>query len=320
MDFHLRGNDNSTQPGIFGSEFGMTHHKHRFDIIASLCCVGFVSCWTIGSLQIEYLTGELDVWTQNFGRYGVACLFWLPFLLHHLRRGTVPKRLWLAAIPVFAGNMIMQSCWGGSFYYADPGFITLLQKTSIIWVASFSLIFFIDERALLKSVFFWIGLCCSLTGVIGVILCQQDFSFQTSLRGAILPVVSSIAWAVYSLTAKVKFKGIDSRISFAAMTIYMTVGLGMLSLLFGNPSQLVEMDVKGWANLVTSGVSAIALAHVFYYVALHRIGATIPAFCTILASRLVFGETLTSGQLAFGSILIIGAAAAILAQRDLQKK
>lgn len=304
----------------------MNKHKHHIDIIASLCCVGFVGCWTIGSLQIEYLTSRLDVWTQNFGRYSVACLFWLPFLLYHLRRRHVPRRLWLAAVPVFAGNMVMQTCWAGSFYFAEPGFITLLNKTSVIWVASFSLIFFIDERALLRSVYFWIGLCCSLTGIVGVILFQQDFSFQTSLGGAVLPIASSIAWAVYTLTAKVMFRGIDSRISFAVITLYMTAGLGTLALLFGTPSQFGEMDVKGWANLVTSGISAIALAHVFYYIAIHRIGATIPAmtllatpFSTILASRLVYGETLTAGQLAFGSILVFGAAAAILAQRDLQK-
>ena len=304
----------------------MTPHKHRIDIIASLCCLGFVGCWTIGSLQIEYLTGELDVWTQNFGRYSVACLFWLPFLLHHLRRGTVPKRLWLAAVPVFAANMVMQSCWAGGFYFAEPGFITLLQKTSIIWVASFSLIFFIDERALLKSVFFWIGLSCSLVGVVGVVLFQKDFSLQTSLGGAILPIASSIAWAIYSLTAKVMFKGIDSRMSFAVITLYMAAGLGILAVVFGTPSQLIHMDMKGWANLITSGISAIALAHVFYYIAIQRIGATIPAmtllatpFSTIIASRLVFGETLTAGQLTFGAILITGAAAAICAQRDLHK-
>lgn len=303
----------------------MNKHQHHFDIIATLCCAGFVGCWTIGALQIEYLTGELDVWTQNFGRYVVACLFWMPFLLYHLGRGRVPRRLWLAAIPVFAGNMVMQVCWAGSFYFAEPGFIALLNKTSVIWVAGFSLIFFVDERALLKSIYFWIGLCCSLSGLVGVILFQEGFSVRTSLGGAILPIASSIAWAVYTLTAKVMFKGIDSRISFAVMTLYMVAGLGTLTVIFGTPSQLAAMDVKGWANLVSSGISAIALAHVFYYIAIHRIGATIPAmtllatpFCTIIASRLVYGETLTLGQLAFGAVLISGAAAAILAQRDLK--
>ena len=219
----------------------------------------------------------------------------------------------------------MQTCWAGSFYFAEPGFITLLNKTSIIWVAGFSLIFFVDERALLKSVYFWIGLLCSWVGIIGVIRFQADFSFQTSLGGAILPIASSIAWAVYTLTAKVLFKGIDSRISFAVITLYMAAGLGTLAYLFGTPSDLAAMDAKGWANLVSSGISAIALAHVFYYIAIQRIGATIPAmtllatpFCTIIASRLIYGETLTTGQLAFGAILIGGAAAAIFAQRDLQ--
>ncbi len=304
----------------------MTNDKHRIDIIASLCCLGFIACWTIGSLQIEYLTSKIDVWTQNFARYSVACLFWMPFLVHHIRQKRLSVKLWVAAIPVFCANMVMQTCWGGSFYYADPGFITLLNKTSIIWVAGFSLIFFIDERHLLKSVYFWIGLCCSLTGVVGVIVFQHELSFRTSFWGAFLPIASSISWAVYTLTAKVMFKHTDSRISFSVITIYMAAGLGTLAFLFGEPGQLLDMNAKDWFNLVTSGIGSIALAHVFYYIAIQRIGATIPAmtllatpFCTIIASRIIYGETLTRGQLAFGSILIIGAAAAILAQRDLQK-
>lgn len=304
----------------------MTHHKHRIDIIASLCCAGFVGCWVIGSLQIEYLTTELDAWTQNAGRYTVACLFWLPFLLYHVRRRHVPKRLWAAAVPVFAANMVMQVCWALAFYHADPGFITLLNKTAVIWVAGFSLIFFADERALIKSVYFWIGLACSITGVVGVIAFQENLSFSTSFLGAFFPVASSIAWAVYTLTAKVMFHKTDSRINFAVITLYMVFGLGMLALLFGRPGQLLRMEPKGWFNLVTSGISAIALAHVFYYIAIQRIGATIPAMTllstplfTIIASRLIFGEILTAAQLAFGAILVTGAAAAILAQRDLKK-
>jgi drug/metabolite transporter (DMT)-like permease len=304
----------------------MTQH-HRIDIIASLCCAGFVACWTIGSLQIEYLTAEVDVWTQNAARYTVACLFWLPFLLYHVRRKHVPGRLWAAAIPVFCANLIMQVCWASSFYHADPAFITLLNKTSVIWVAGFSLIFFADERALLKSVYFWLGLLCSVTGVVGVIAFQQNLSFHTSFWGAFFPIASSVTWAGYTILAKVMFKNTDSRINFAVITLYMVFGLGTLAGIFGKPAQLLDMDAKGWFNLVTSAVSAIALAHVFYYIAIQRIGATIPAMTllstplfTIIASRLIYGEVLTAAQLAFGAVLVTGAAAAILAQKDLQKK
>lgn len=303
----------------------MTQPKHRIDIIATLCCAGFVACWTVGSLQIEYLTAEVDVWTQNAARYTVACLFWMPFLLYHVRRQHVPKRLWVAAIPVFCANLIMQVCWGASFYHADPGFITLLNKTSVIWVASFSLTFFADERGLLKSIYFWLGLCCSITGVVGVIAFQEKLSFHASFWGAFFPIASSVTWACYTLLAKVMFKNTDSRINFAVITLYMVVGLGMLAVLFGRPVQLLDMDAAGWANLVSSGITAIALAHVFYYIAIQRIGATIPAMTllstplfTIIASRLIFGEILTAAQLAFGAILVTGAAAAILAQRDLK--
>ncbi|MBL7215406.1 MAG: DMT family transporter [Phycisphaerae bacterium] len=304
----------------------MTTHKHRIDLIASLCCLGFIGCWTVGSLQIEYLTTKVDVWTQNFGRYSVACLFWMPFLFRQIHQKRLPVKLWAAAIPVACANMVMQVCWGGSFYHAEPGFITLLNKTAVIWVAGFSLIFFADERGLLKSVYFWIGLFCSITGVVGVIAFQEKLSLRTSFWGAFFPIASSIAWAVYTLLAKVMFKNTDSRINFSVITLYMVAGLGTLAFLFGKPAQLLDMNAKGWFNLITSGISAIALAHVFYYIAIQRIGATIPAMTllstplfTIVTSRLIFHEMLTRSQLAFGAILITGAAAAILAQRDLQK-
>ncbi len=300
--------------------------KVRIDVIASLCCAGFISCWTVGSMQIEYLTGQVDVWTQNFARYSVACLFWLPFLICHLKQGKVNSGLWKRAVPVVAANIVMQCCWAGAFYHAEPGFITLVNKTAVIWVASLSILFFVDERRLLRSIYFWIGLFCSIAGVAGVIIFQSDLSFKTSFWGAFLALASSISWAFYSILAKSAFKHDDSRISFSVITIYMVAGLGALAFVFGKPGELLDMNVKGWVNLLTSGIISIAVAHVFYYIAIKRIGATIPAMTllstplvTIIASRLIFGEILTASQLAFGAVLICGAAAAILAQRDLHK-
>ncbi len=305
----------------------MTPGKQRFDTIAGLCCLGFLSCWTVGSLQIEYLTRYVDVWTQNFARYVVACLFWLPVLIVNIRKGNVSGRLWLWALLPMGANVIMQTCWAGSFYHGEPGFVMLLNKSSVIWVAGFSIFFFAEERALLKSRFFWLGLSCSITGVVGVILYQPDLSLKTSFWGAFLAVASSMSWAVYIILAKIAFRNIDSRLGFSMITVYMVFVMAALGFALGEPAQLLDLHAKGWITLVTSAIISIALGHVFFYVAIKRIGATIPSmtllsspFITFLASRVIFDEHLTAAQLTFGVILVSGAAAAICAQRDLQQK
>ena len=78
---------------------------------------------------------------------------------------------------------------------------------------------------------------------------------------------------------------------------------------------------------MVSAILSIALAHVLYYTAIKRIGATIPSlviltqpFTVLAISYFLFDESLNSSQLAFGVILLIGAALAIWSQRDLNAK
>lgn len=304
----------------------MTGRNHRIDMIASLCCVGFLSCWTIGAVQIKYLTGYVDVWTQNLARYTVACLFWLPFLFWSVRRGSVDRLLWKRAIWPAAANIVHQITWAGAFYFAKPAFVILMTKTSLIWLAAFSIPFFVEERALVKSFYFWLGLVCSGVGVAGVIIFQKGFSFETSFWGAFLGLSCSVLWALYTILVKIAFRNTDSRVSFSVITIYSLAGLAALAFVFGKPVQLLEMDAMGWMYVIVSAVTSIALAHVFFYVAIRRIGVTIPSMTllstpviTLVVSRILFQETLTLMQWTFGAILITGGAGAILAQRDIPK-
>ncbi len=301
--------------------------RHHFDLIATLCCAGFLTGWTIGAVHIKYLTGYVDMWTQNMARYGVACLFWMPLLGWSLYKNRVPKRLWLAAVPVAMANITMQCLLVWAFYYAKPGFVMLLTKTSLIWVALFSITFFVEERGLLKSIYFWTALGASTIGALGVIAFKSDFAFNASLAGTVIGLGCAFMWAVYTILAKIAFKGIDSRISFAVITIYTVAGLAALAFTFGKPEECLAMDAKGWMYVIVSAITSIALAHVFFYVAIQRIGATIPSmilllspFITLLVSRILFDEVLTPMQWLFASVLVIGGAAATWAQRDLKEK
>lgn len=298
----------------------------KLDLTATFACLGTLSFWAFGPIFIKYLTGFIDLWTQNLLRYSVGCLFWLPFLLFAIKRKRIDKKIWRKALFPAAANIVMQCFWAGGFYYIGPAFMVLLTKTSIIWVTVFSFILFAEERALGRSKRFWLGLALSIIGVVGVTYYKDDFAAAKTITGIMIALATAFAWAAYTVSVKIAFKNNDSHHSFAVISIYTVVGLGIFALLFGDVGECMAMGAWQWACVLISGVTAISLGHVLYYIAIKRIGATIPAlvilsqpFMVLAISNIVFGESLNAIQLLFGVVLLIGSAFAIWAQQHLKQ-
>ena len=298
----------------------------KVDFSATLAMFGTVSFWSLGPIFITYLTGYLDSWTQNLLRYTVACLFWLPFLFFAVRTNRFDRRIWRKAVVPAAANLVMQSFYAGAFYYIGPAFMVLLTKTNIIWIAGFSLIFFPDERPLAGSKRFWFGLILSATGVLGVMYFKEDFATLRTMVGIALAFAMAFMWAVYTISVRIAFRDIDSSHGFSVISIYTVAGLFILTLLFGNPTDCMQIGLLQWGCIVVSGILCIALAHVLYYAAIRRIGATIPAlvilaqpFLVLAISYFVYGESLNLVQLFFGVVLLAGSALAIWSQQHLKR-
>ncbi len=296
----------------------------KIDTVGTTACLSALVFWSLAPIFIKYLAGHLDMLTQNALRYSAACLLWLPFLLFAVKRKTFDHRIWRKALFPAAANITMQCCWAGSFYYLNPAFSVLLNKFSIIWIAGFSLIFFVDERPLLKSKIFWLGMGLSIIGVVGVMLSEENFTATRTLIGITIAMMTAVMWGVYVIAAKIAFKDTDSRHSFSVVSIYTVAGFWVLTLLFGKPSDAVKMSLLPWACVVVSGMLSIGLSHVLYYASMKRIGATIPAlillaqpFTVLAISSVVFGDFLNSTQWIFGIVLLSGSALAIWAQRNL---
>jgi len=298
----------------------------RFNAWGTLAALGSLCCWSIGPNTIKYLSLYLDSWSQNFLRYSVACLFWLPFLLFSIGTRRLDSRVWHRALLPAAANVVMQSLFARAFYYIDPAFMTLLGKSSLLWITGFSLVFFREERSLIKSKRFWMGMALSVAGVIGVLCFKEDFAAKKTLTGIVLALSMALMWAVYTLSAKIAFKDIDSRQGFSVITIYTVVGLSMLACCFGDLSRCSDMRVPQWGIVIVSGVTSIAFAHVLYYTAMRRIGATIPAlivlaqpFTILPISHMIFAESLSILQILSGVILLFGSGLAVWSQEHLKR-
>jgi drug/metabolite transporter (DMT)-like permease len=297
----------------------------RIDMAATGASLGAVALWSTGPIFIKYLTGAMDSWSQNAVRYSIASLFWFPFLLYVLRRGGLDSRTWRRAILPSVANVVMQSLYAAAFYHIDPGFLTLLSNTSALWVAGFSLAVFPEERPLLASGRFWGGLALSLGGLFGVLYFKEGFAEKHAQIGVLLILLQALMWGVYTICVKTAFRDTDSRIGFSVISIYTVVGLWLCAFVGGHPGRSLEMGMGPWAAVIFSGITGIALAHVLYYTAIQRIGATIPMlvvlaqpFIVFSLSSPIFHERLNGPQLLCGVVLLIGSGLSIWAQQHLR--
>ena len=206
----------------------------RLDVAATSACIGALCLWSLGPIFIEYLTGYLDAWTQNLLRYSVACVFWLPFLVYCIRAKRLDGRVWRRALLPAAANIIMQSLWATAFYYVDPAFMVLLTKTNIIWIAAFSFICFPEERSLIRSGRFWLGLVLAIGGAVGVLYFKEDFAATGTVTGVLITLACAFMWGVYTVSVRTAFRDIDSRSGFSVISIYTVGGLAVFGLAFGD--------------------------------------------------------------------------------------
>ena len=296
----------------------------RINTAATSACLGALFCWATGPILIKYLTEYTDSWTQNALRYSAACAFWLPFVVFIAARNTFPRRTWRRAVVPSLANVAMQSLWAAGFYRLAPGFMTLLTSTSILWVTSFSLVVFPEERPLMRSPRFWLGLGLSLTGLLGVVYFKEDFTAAGTRIGIAIALAEAFMWGVYTVSVKIALRDIDSRSGFSVISLYTTAGLWVCAILLGHPGQALHIGVPAWAAIVVSAILSIALAHVLFYAAIRRIGATIPMlvvlslpFIVLGMSSIIFHERLNALQLLSGVVLLVGSASSLWAQQHL---
>jgi drug/metabolite transporter (DMT)-like permease len=133
-----------------------------------------------------------------------------------------------------------------------------------------------------------------------------------------------LIWGSYAIAVKVMFRGIDSRIGFSVVSIYTVIAIFILTMFMGQPAKCLELPLNGWLAVIISGITGIALGHVFYYIALRRLGPTTPSlvqlaqpFIVVVISYFVFSERLSVPQLVFGTVLVAGSAMAILSKKDI---
>ncbi len=275
-----------------------------------------VIIWSLPSLFQFYLLRVYDPWTQNFYRYAVACLSILPFVF--LRRGRkIDMHAFAICLLPCLPNVVHQITQVMALYYMGPGVYAIFTRTSVIFTALLALIFFPEERHVIRQWQFQVGTLLGLLGAFGVIWWQPGNHAQdrhVALPGLFIAFTATFCWALYGIFVKRPSAELGSIRSFAVVSLITSTFLFPLTLIFGKIDIPLHAGAQMNWILIASAVTCITMAHVLYYVAIKEIGValaqTLQLLCPLGALALsgwIFHERLTSAQIYSGIVLLLGA-------------
>jgi drug/metabolite transporter (DMT)-like permease len=276
-----------------------------------------IAIWSMPSLFQFYLIRYYEPFAQNFYRYSVACLAIAPFVFYRMRRGG-PKidrhAIILCLVPCIP-NVVHQITQVVALFYMGPGVYAIFNRSSVIFTAVLAVVFFPEERHVIRQWQFQAGTLLGLLGAFGVIWFQAGGQDRhVAWPGLFIAFVATFCWALYAVLVKRPAAQLGAIRSFGIIS-FITSALSLpLTLLFGRIDAPLHAGAHVNLILIISAVTCITMAHVLYYVAIQEVGValaqTLQLLCPLGALALsawIFGERLTAAQVWSAAILLLGA-------------
>ena len=276
-----------------------------------------IAIWSLPSLFQFYLNRFYDPWAQNFYRYSVACLAIVPFLFLRSRRSVPPidRAALLACFWPCLPNVVHQVTQVMALSYMGPGVYAIFARSSVIFTALLALLFFPEERHVIRQWQFLLGTLLGLIGAFGVIWFQVGLQTgHIPWQGLAIAFSATFCWALYGIFVKRPSARLGSIRSFGLISLMTSIMLFPLTLCFGRIG--IPFQVTAQVNwiLIASAITCITTAHVLYYIAIREIGValaqTLQLLCPVGALALsawLFHERLSQAQLWSAGVLLLGA-------------
>jgi drug/metabolite transporter (DMT)-like permease len=290
--------------------------------------------WSSVPLFITYLSGSIDVWTQNGWRYGFSAMLWAPVLILAHARNRVPRGLWRAAVAPSIANALGQTLFTYAYYNVDAATATFGLRMQIVFLAVGAYVMFPSERALLRKPQAWIGILLVLGGVVATILLRNDTgtpvvagAAPNPTLGVIAAIAAGFLFAAYGLLVRKQMHGYHPVTAFAAVS-QITAGICVVFMVAFARSPVTDtldfgmsafkMSAFAMTMMLVSSVIGIALGHVFYFISIARLGVAVTSgviqtqpFCVAAAQYAFRGIALATGQW-FGGIVAVAGAVMLL--------
>jgi len=298
---------------------------HEAPLKADLSGVAFLSanilCWSAVPVILRYLTGSLDAWTANGVRYPLAAMMFWPTLIWARNTGALTwptfRRCLVPSFLAFGGQIF----WALAPYYLPAGAIGFFMRFSLVFALLGAMLLFADERRLLRSPLFFVGLTLTVAGFITLSISKMRWDVEVGATGIAVILLCGLFFGFYGVSVRYYLHGIKPMVSFGLVS--QCVSLGTLTAMFalGDYGQLTKITSLDWMLLASSSMLGIALGHQFLYSAVARLGAAVTAgaqsatpFLTMLWAAWILSESMLAMQWLAGLAMVAGAGLLIVAQ------
>ncbi|MFP4492049.1 MAG: DMT family transporter, partial [Spirochaetaceae bacterium] len=306
----------------------------KTEVKALLMNLTSIFAWSLSPVLIRLVKDDFPIQFQNFFRFSISlAVVWLVVLKtsepgvlrgHFNRDRRLPLKYAGLALFVYLHQFFLVA----GIYRIMPGISSILEVSGVLFSIVLAMLFFADERAMVRHPLFFPGVILSITGVMFSLELTDTAILPSSAAaeaesmiefytGALFIILSAFSWSMFSVLIKQWLPGIPGSLS-TAMVFTIIVPFFFIAHIF-TAIAVPEIPVipnappSAWLYLSLSGLVGIALGYSLYYISLPVIGVTLAAnlgllipFFTALISFLILGERLSAMQLAGGGILIFG--------------
>ena len=283
--------------------------------------LGAVVCWSVAPIMIRATRGHYSVLFQTFARYLASmAVLWPVLAVTRGYRGL--KRDLRAALPLFPRiliialvNYVFQVGYTVSYYTLEAGFAALVGQSGVLFSAVLALVFFRDERMILRSGVYVAGLVLAVGGVSLTIVGGGTLASGAGVLWPGVPamLLSSFSWALLGALVKRWLRGVSPLLGVTLVFTLVTPMFLVTELARGGPMAPPDAPAGAWVLLILSGLIGVGLGHTLYYSSVPIVGVTTASslglllpFLAGLLSLVVLGERMGPLQVAGGAILLSG--------------
>jgi len=285
----------------------------RLGTIAMLTCV---LAWTTSPPFMKYFSTVIDLWTSNGWRYGAGAIAFLPWTILAVRRGQMPWRVWkLTLIPAVV-NTVGATFFLASLYHdIEPAFSMLCLRSQVVFATLAAVIWFADERRVIRSRPFLFGMLMVLGGTATAVFLGNESTGGVRSTGILLLLIGAALFGIYGAVARKYLHGVPSMAVFGGVVTWKGIFMVALMVVFGERGGLSALDVEPnlWWILILSGIVGVTVGHGLYFVAIKHIGVALShgmmelqPFLVAIVSYYLRDEKLTLGQWTGGLCAIGG--------------
>ena len=249
----------------------------------------------------------------SFTRYIIACVALLvaAFVLERGLPG-LTRRQWIAtfllgSLGVFAYNLFFM---GALDRLPASRAALIIALNPVLTIALSALV--LNEHLSRRR---WLGVVIALLGV-WIVISRGDFTSATATTigaGELFMFGAVISWALYTIIGRKVLSGLSPLAATNYAALWGTLLLGIVAAPDIGDLHAAQFDWRMILSLLYLGVLGTAVAFVWYYTSIKRLGASVasifnnlvPVFGVAIAV-LVLGEPLLPSMLIGGAIAICG--------------